>query len=121
MRIWPWLGLTWEEPVRRQSEHFLDYAKALDRLAGRGLLYSCFCTRGDILKIVSAEPDWPCDPDEAPLYPGTCKVLSNVERREKLSEGCHPAQRIDMEKAVAALRGGLTWLECGDAGEEMSF
>ncbi|MDQ4135033.1 MAG: glutamate--tRNA ligase family protein, partial [Pseudomonadota bacterium] len=34
-----WLGLTWETPVRRQSEHFSDYRRAAERLEGRGLLY----------------------------------------------------------------------------------
>jgi glutamyl-Q tRNA(Asp) synthetase len=113
-----WLGLTWEEPVRRQSEHFLDYAKALDRLAAQDLLYSCFCTRGDVLRAISAKPDWPRDPDEAPLYPGTCKPLSNVERREKLAAGQHPAQRLDMEKAIRAAKMPLTWHERDASGEE---
>src|SRR5262245_761934 len=43
-----WLGLSWEEPVRRQSEHFADYSAALSRLDAAGLLYPCFCTRKDI-------------------------------------------------------------------------
>ena len=43
-----WLGLDWEMPVRRQSEHFADYRAALDRLAAQGVLYPCFCTRADI-------------------------------------------------------------------------
>lgn len=113
-----WLGLAWEEPVRRQSEDFLDYAKALDRLAAQDLLYSCFCTRGDILRAISAKPDWPRDPDDAPLYPGTCKPLSNAERREKLAAGQHPAQRLDMEKAIRAVKTPLTWRECDVAGTE---
>src|SRR5262245_50613924 len=41
-----WLGLCWEEPIRRQSHHMMDYRRALDRLAG--LLYPCFCTRAEI-------------------------------------------------------------------------
>src|SRR6266536_3409140 len=41
-----WLGLVWEEPVRRQSEHFADYAAALEKLAALGLLYPCRCSRG---------------------------------------------------------------------------
>jgi glutamyl-Q tRNA(Asp) synthetase len=113
-----WLGLAWEEPVRRQSEHFLDYAKALDRLAAQGLLYSCFCTRGDILKAISAKPDWPRDPDDAPLYPATCRRLSNAERRDKLAAGQNPAQRIDMEKAMRAAGQPLIWHERDTAGEE---
>jgi glutamyl-Q tRNA(Asp) synthetase len=116
-----WLGLTWEEPVRRQSEHFLDYAKALDRLAAQDLLYSCFCTRGDILRAISAKPDWPRDPDDAPLYPGTCKPLSSAERREKLAAGQHPAQRLDMEKAILLAKMPLTWRECDAAGTEQDI
>src|SRR5437763_5737691 len=40
-----WLGLDWDGPVRRQSDHFDDYRRALDRLAAIGVLYPCFCTR----------------------------------------------------------------------------
>ncbi len=43
-----WLGLAWEAPVRRQSDHFADYAAALGRLEAEGLLYPCFCTRAEI-------------------------------------------------------------------------
>ena len=43
-----WLGLLWDGPVRRQSEHFDDYRAALDRLAGMGVLYPCFRTRREI-------------------------------------------------------------------------
>src|SRR3546814_872621 len=44
-----WLGLRWETPVRRQSQHFAAYRAALDTLEARGLLYPCFCTRKQIL------------------------------------------------------------------------
>src|SRR5204863_38388 len=43
-----WLGLDWDGPIRRQSEHFDDYRAALSRLEAAGLLYPCFCTRRDI-------------------------------------------------------------------------
>jgi glutamyl-Q tRNA(Asp) synthetase len=43
-----WLGLSWDGPVRRQSEHFDDYQWALDRLEAMGVLYPCFCTRREI-------------------------------------------------------------------------
>src|SRR5690349_18457037 len=36
-----WLGLRWEEPVRRQSEHLDDHRGALARLDALGLLYEC--------------------------------------------------------------------------------
>ena len=43
-----WLGMTWEEPVRVQSEHWEDYITALTSLGRRGMMYPCFCTRADI-------------------------------------------------------------------------
>src|SRR5580704_14305586 len=65
-----WLGLTFDDPPRRQSEHAADYAGALDCLAARGLVYPCFCTRGEIVRAAGPGRD----PDGAPLYPGTCRA-----------------------------------------------
>ncbi len=113
-----WLGLSWEEPVLRQSEHLADYALAIERLAAQKLLYPCFCTRGDILNVAAARPDWLRDPDEAPLYPGTCKHVSDVERQQKRDAGQHPAQRIDMEKAIQGLHRPLSWQECDISGQK---
>lgn len=48
-----WLGIDWERPVRRQSEHFVEYQTALDNLIGRGLAYPSFMTRGEIKARVS--------------------------------------------------------------------
>src|SRR6185295_8520153 len=67
-----WLGLDWDGEVRVQSQHFAEYRAALDALAARGLLYPCFCTRADIQQSAAA----PHAPDGAPLYPGTCRLLS---------------------------------------------
>ena len=71
-----WLGLSWETPVRRQSEHFPDYASALVKLSAQGLTYPCFCSRREIMDAVARQTDWPRDPDGSPLYPGICKHLS---------------------------------------------
>ena len=49
-----WLGLDWERPVRKQSEHFADYFRALERLEALGLLYPCVCTRADIARAAPA-------------------------------------------------------------------
>lgn len=106
-----WLGLSWELPVRRQSEHFSDYADALDRLRSRGLIYPCFCSRGEIMAAVAARPDSPRDPDGSPLYPGTCKHLSPSERARRLEGGRSAAQRIDMDAAMASLGFQLGWRE----------
>src|ERR1700742_4239283 len=63
-----WLGLSWPEPVMVQSERFPIYAAAADRLAARGLLYPCDCTRQEI-----AARSTETDPEGAPHYDGKCK------------------------------------------------
>lgn len=108
-----WLGIDWEEPVRRQSEHLADYAGALDRLERRGLVYPCFCTRGDVAAAVSHRHDWPRDPDGTPLYPGLCKHLSPVARRKRLAQGEKASYRLAMDRAIATLGAPLTWSEFG--------
>ncbi|HEY2874332.1 MAG TPA: tRNA glutamyl-Q(34) synthetase GluQRS [Reyranella sp.] len=90
-----WLGLDWDGEVRRQSEHFADYGRALDVLDARGLIYPCFCTRADI----AAATDAPHGPD-GPLYPGTCRHLPRAERRERLAAGEEHCLRLDAEKAA---------------------
>ncbi|MDE2579665.1 MAG: tRNA glutamyl-Q(34) synthetase GluQRS [Hyphomicrobiales bacterium] len=105
-----WLGLAWEQPVRRQSAHRADYADGLDRLKRAGLVYPCFCTRSDIAR--AAGENAPRDPDGARLYPGTCRALSAHERAARLARGDKAAWRIDMAKALAG-RPPLAWLEHG--------
>jgi glutamyl-Q tRNA(Asp) synthetase len=112
-----WLGVHWEELVRRQSEHLADYAQALNKLRDRNLIYPCFCTRGDILRAIAGRPDWPRDPDGAPLYPGTCRHLGTGEGAARLASGERAAWRLDMEKAVV-VAGPLTWREYGIEGGE---
>jgi glutamyl-Q tRNA(Asp) synthetase len=90
-----WLGLDWDGPVRVQSAHLPEYRAVLDDLAGRGLLYPCFCTRADIARAASA----PHGPD-GPIYPGTCRHLGPVELAARV--GQPHALRLDMQKALAA-------------------
>src|ERR1700723_451949 len=63
-----WLGLTWEQPVRRQSEHMDDYVAALDKLKKLGVVYPCFCTRSEIAAEAAAAAHAPQGP-EGPVYP----------------------------------------------------
>ncbi len=65
-----WLGLSWEEPVRRQSDHFDVYRRALQKLDTLGVLYPCYATRSEIRQAVEAKPGHPSDPDGTPVYPG---------------------------------------------------
>lgn len=116
-----WLGMTWEQPVRRQSEQFEDYRAALARLEAQGLLYLSFESRAEIAALVAARRrhgDWPRDPDGAPLYPGRASDLDAAERRQRLTAGDAHAVRLDMAQAVART-GKLAWTEngAGPAGE----
>jgi glutamyl-Q tRNA(Asp) synthetase len=106
-----WLGLCWEEPVRRQSEHMADYAVALARLAGMGLIYPCFCTRADIRAEIARAPGAPHGP-EGPVYPGTCRHLTAAEREERLAAGAPYAFRLDTARA-RAVTGRLHWHDRG--------
>jgi glutamyl-Q tRNA(Asp) synthetase len=112
-----WLGLAWEEPVRRQSQHLAAYADALGRLAARGLIYPSFESRAEIAALVAArerDGPWPRDPDGAPLYPGTAKDLAPEERDRRMAVGDPYALRLDMAAALAATGAApLAWRETG--------
>jgi glutamyl-Q tRNA(Asp) synthetase len=93
-----WIGLAWEQPVRRQSQHLADYRAALDRLAAAGLLYPCFCSRADIERAGSA----PQGPD-GPIYPGTCRNLPAAAVEQRLTAGAAYALRLDMRRATSGM------------------
>ncbi|GAK34017.1 tRNA glutamyl-Q(34) synthetase GluQRS [Iodidimonas nitroreducens] len=99
-----WLGLEWDGPVRRQSQHFGDYQSALDQLAEKGLLYPCFCTRKDIAAEIARAPTAPHGPEGA-LYPGLCKALSHAEAESRIASGEAYALRLDSEAAIRASGG----------------
>jgi glutamyl-Q tRNA(Asp) synthetase len=105
-----WLGLRFPAPPRRQSEHANDYSAALARLDQRGLVYPCFCSRAEIARASNGQRD----PDGAPLYPGTCRVLSSAEARDRLVRGDEAAFRLDMQRAVEAGPSRLCWTEFGE-------
>lgn len=98
-----WLGLSWPEPVWRQSERLPVYREALEKLKALGVLYPCFCTRQEIAAAASA-PQGP----EGPLYPGTCRNLSVARREDRMAEGKPFAWRLDTARALA-LTGPLFW------------
>jgi glutamyl-Q tRNA(Asp) synthetase len=107
-----WLGLEFEEPVRRQSEHPVDYEAAIKTLAARGLLYPCFCTRKDIAAEIARAGSAPHGPD-GPSYPGTCRDLSLPERDDRLASGAPYALRLNVGKAKAAAAASLSFEEEG--------
>lgn len=116
-----WLGLEWEKPVRRQSEHFDVYRDALEKLSGLGLLYPCFATRREVADAVAAlGANHPRDPEGAALYPGLWKGRTAKEIAERKAAGEPFALRLDMEKALGRLRdlhpGPLTFTETDRQG-----
>lgn len=96
-----WLGLSWEQPARRQSEHFKTYANALDQLSEMALLYPCFASRKE---IAAHAIEGACDPDGAPLYPGLHKDLSRDEIHIRKSAGEPFALRLNMDKAMDLMK-----------------
>jgi glutamyl-Q tRNA(Asp) synthetase len=111
-----WLGLSWERPARRQSEHFAEYRAALDRLTALGLVYPAFESRAETARLIAKrekEAPWPRDPDGAPLYPGTARALPPEKRTRLLQSGAPYALRLDMAAAWARV-GQLEWTERGE-------
>ena len=109
-----WLGLRFPPP-RRQSEHGDDYAAALARLDQRGLVYPCFCTRGEIERM----SDGLRDPDGAPLHRGACRATPAAEVAARQSAGERAALRLDMARALSLVRAPLTWREYGEGASEI--
>jgi glutamyl-Q tRNA(Asp) synthetase len=103
-----WLGLTWDGPVRRQSECAQDYAAALARLQAIGLTFNCACTRRDITAAAGAPQEGSSDfgPDGR-IYPGTC-------RDKALPPDQATCVRLNMRRA-AAHASGADFTETGPA------
>jgi glutamyl-Q tRNA(Asp) synthetase len=101
-----WLGLDWETPVRRQSDHLADYDAVVDALKARGLLYRCFRTRKEILDAIG---DAPHGPAEA-ARPGP---HAPEDEARLLAEGRPYAWRLSLKQAREALGE--------DAWEALSF
>ncbi|MDG4880897.1 tRNA glutamyl-Q(34) synthetase GluQRS [Mesorhizobium sp. WSM4884] len=113
-----WLGLAWEEPVRRQSEHFSEYKAVLDGLIAEELVYPAFMSRGEIRAFIAETEkrgrDWPRDPDGVPLYPPLDKALPMKERKRRIADNMSFAWRLDVEAATARMAGALSWIEFTD-------
>jgi glutamyl-Q tRNA(Asp) synthetase len=110
-----WLGLQWQQPVRRQSEHLAEYRGALDRLAAMRLTFPSFESRAEIARMVAdrdVRDRWPRDPDGVPLYPGAGRQVSECERQARMSRGDAYAIRLDMNAAMD-WAGPLHWNENG--------
>jgi glutamyl-Q tRNA(Asp) synthetase len=101
-----WLGLAWDGPIHRQSEHIARYNDRLEPLAARGLLYPCSCTRSDIRAALAA----PQEGVVHNVYPGTCRGRPMDSRQPG------DALRLDLAAALAQLAPeSLCFTETGPA------
>jgi glutamyl-Q tRNA(Asp) synthetase len=118
-----WLGLTWEEPVLRQSQRFEAYRAALQELDRLDLLYPAFLSRSEALaEVARAEAkgrSWPRDPEDAPLYPGVEREWTRERRKSEIANGRPYALRLDMRRALTGLPA-LVWREANPVGAEQS-
>ena len=116
-----WLGLKWEKPIRRQSDHMAEYAFELAKLKDMGLIYPCFCTRKEIrreVERINAAPHEDIKDKRGPIYPGTCRIINSDALEHKISLGHPYALRLNMKKAVRLAlqkRKNLCWID-QDAG-----
>lgn len=106
-----WLGLRWEQPVRRQSEHFDDYRAAFSVLRDRHLVFPCFCSRKDLAasRPPPEETEERRDPDGVRVYPGTCRHLPAAEVTRRIERGDPHTWRLDSTAACRDFRDGLTY------------
>ena len=117
-----WLGISWQEPVRRQSEHFAEYEAALAKLEAQKLIYPSFESRAEIAAMVEEldrHGGWPRDPDGVPIYPGRARKLPAAERARRREAGEPFALRLAMDAGVARA-GVLTWTETGTGPQGQS-
>jgi glutamyl-Q tRNA(Asp) synthetase len=109
-----WLNIAFDGAPRRQSDHFEDYAGALEVLRAKELVYPCFCTRGQIALASSGARD----PDGAPAHRGGCVAVTPAETRARLAAGEDPALRLDIARSIALAPAALTWREFGEGDVE---
>jgi glutamyl-tRNA synthetase len=103
------LGLDWDGPVVRQSQRASLYADAVAGLDREGLVYPCYCTRAEIREAASA----PHGPLPEGAYPGTCRELSEAQRRAREAGGRPPALRVRTGAAAVAFTDRLMGVQEG--------
>ena len=112
-----WIGVSWDDEIRRQSEHFDAYADALERLRREGLVYPAAMSRREIRETVdkaeAAGKHWPRDPDGQPVYPGAERTWSTPRRKHLIGSARAFNWRLDVGKAMSALSAPVQWAEDG--------
>ena len=112
-----WLGITGPTPVRRQSEHFAEYASALEKLRGLGVLYRCFLTRREIAEQAMAAPHAPGEGSDGTIYRGPSTPMSEDEEQSRLARGEAFAWRLSMSYSQDLLGEEFARLEFRERDE----
>ena len=112
-----WLGITWPTPVRRQSEHFAEYASALGKLRGLGVLYRCFLTRREIAEQAMSAPHAPGEGSDGTIYRGPSTPMSEDEEQSRLARGEAFAWRLSMSYSQDLLGEEFARLEFRERDE----
>ncbi|WP_234889729.1 tRNA glutamyl-Q(34) synthetase GluQRS [Agrobacterium vitis] len=120
-----WLGMTWEKPVRRQSEHIDAYRSALAKLQAMDLVYPAFLSRAEIKRQAQATEaqgkGWPRDPDGAWHYPAGERQMDRQLAQQRIDRGERHSLRLDTGKALSMLGGSLHWEERrGDTAQRIT-
>ena len=103
-----WLGLSWAQPVMRQSDRMAAYRLALGHLRGRSLIYACTCQRSDIRHALSAQQEGETHGSDGLIYPGTC-------RDKGMDETHSTALRLNIAAALPFLPAQISYREIGAA------
>lgn len=112
-----WLGLDWPTPVRRQSEHFTDYAGALEKLHNLGVLYRCFLTRREIAEQAMSAPHAPGEGAEGIIYRGPSTPMSEDEQQARLARGEAFSWRLSLNYSQDLLGEEFARLEFRERNE----
>lgn len=116
-----WLGVTWDEEPRRQSDHVQTYLEAISTLEDEGLVYPAFMSRSEVRAHIEVQTakgtSWPVDPDGSPLYPEIDRKMPTRERQNLLAEGVPHSLRLDMKAAIEHVAKDLSWQENGSGPE----
>lgn len=105
-----WLGIDWDEgpdvggayAPYTQSERQAIYTEYLQRLQDAGLIYPCYCSRAEIARAASAPHE-----DEGPRYPGTCRSLSEEQRKQHEAGGRRPSLRFRVDDELVVIFNDL--------------
>jgi glutamyl-tRNA synthetase len=102
-----WLGLDWDEgpdiggphAPYTQSERSALYAHYLQILRDADLIYPCYCSRAEVARVANA----PQQGEDGPRYPGTCRYLTNAQRKQHEANNRRPSLRfrVNDERVVS--------------------